>query len=144
MIRRRFLLAGLAVALAAPAAAESLPEVTLFKAPFCGCCEGHAEHLRAHGFVVRTRETHALVPMSRAARIPDELQGCHLALVGGYVVSGHVPAGVVRRLLAERPAIRAITLPGMPVGSPGMPGPKAEPFRIWAIGDGPPTLYAVE
>jgi hypothetical protein len=144
MISRRFLLASLAAGLAVPAAAEAGREIMLFKAPSCGCCDGHAAHLRAHGLTVHTHETHDLVTMSRAAGIPDALQGCHLALVGGYAVSGHVPAPVVLRLLVERPPVRAITLPGMPVGSPGMPGPKTEPLRIWAIGVGAPALYAVE
>lgn len=124
-----------------PAGAE---EVTLYKTPQCGCCEAYADYLRANGFTVTVEPTHELVSMSREAGIPDDFQGCHLAFVDGYVVSGHVPVGTVDRLLAERPAIAGVTLPGMPMGSPGMSGVKSEPFTIYAIGDLPPSVYAVE
>ena len=127
-----------------PAAAEAAEAVRIYKTPQCGCCEGHAEHLRENGFEVAVTPTHDLAAMSRMAGISDEMAGCHLALVGGYVVSGHVPAGVVARLLEERPAIKGVTLPGMPMGSPGMGGDKAEPFTIYAIGEGEPQVYAVE
>src|SRR3546814_2652481 len=71
--------------------------------------------------------------MSRAAGIPDDYQGCHLSQIDGYVVSGHVPVETVNRLLSERPDIAGITLPGMPMGSPGMSGVKTEPFTIYEI-----------
>ena len=70
--------------------------------------------------------------------------GCHTTLVEGYVVEGHVPIGAVLRMLDERPAIRGISLPGMPAGSPGMFGEKAQPFTIYEIDDGAPKVYAVE
>ncbi|KOX50538.1 metal-binding protein, partial [Streptomyces purpurogeneiscleroticus] len=72
------------------------------------------------------------------------LQGCHTLLIDGYVVEGHVPVAAVRRLLAERPAIRGISLPGMPAGSPGMDGEKTEPFTVYEIGDGAPKVFARE
>jgi hypothetical protein len=72
------------------------------------------------------------------------VEGCHTTLVDGYVVEGHVPIGPVLRMLAERPAIRGISLPGMPTGPPGMFGEKTEPFAIYEIGDGEPKVYAVE
>jgi len=119
-------------------------EVTLYKNPQCGCCEGYADYLRENGFDVTVKPTHELVPMSRAAGIPDDFQGCHLAFIDDYVVSGHVPVATVDRLLAERPDIKGITLPGMPQGSPGMSGVKTGPFEIYGIGDGAPHLYATE
>ena len=76
--------------------------------------------------------------------MPEPLEGCHTTLVGGYVVEGHVPIGAVLRMLDERPAIRGISLPGMPAGSPGMFGEKAQPFTIYEIDDGEPKVYAVE
>ncbi len=51
--------------------------------------------------------------------MPSECKSCHLALWGGYVVVDHVPFEVINRLLAERPDVKGITLPGMPPGSPG-------------------------
>ena len=82
--------------------------------------------------------------MSRKAGIARDFEGCHLAHIDGYVVSGHVPVSAIRRLLGERPAIKGITLPGMPLGSPGMGGAKQEPFTIYEIGDGAPKVFAKE
>jgi len=117
---------------------------TLHKNPQCGCCEGYADYLRANGFTVTVKPTHELGPMSRAEGISDDFQGCHLTYIEGYVISGHVPVGTVERLLSERPAIRGITLPGMPMGSPGMSGTKTEPFTIYEIGPGRPKVFAVD
>ena len=123
------------------AAAE---EVTLYKNPQCGCCENYANYLRDNGFTVTVKPTHELVPMSREAGIPDEFQGCHLAFIENYVVSGHVPVDTVNRLLTERPDIKGVTLPGMPMGSPGMNGVKRQPFTVYEIGEGQPKVYAVD
>ena len=74
--------------------------------------------------------------------VPDDLDGCHTTIMGQYVVEGHVPLEVVQRLLTEKPTIKGVSLPGMPSGTPGMPGPKEGPFKIYAFGNGPSTLYA--
>lgn len=136
---------GLGLLLTTPAfAGESSKVVALFKNPQCGCCEGYAEYLRKNGFKVTVKSTHDLVTMSRNAGVPDEFQGCHLAFIDGYVVSGHVPVNTVNRLLSERPTIRGITLPGMPMGSPGMSGEKYAPFKIYELGGDTPKVYATE
>jgi hypothetical protein len=122
----------------------SAADATLYKNPQCGCCEGYADYLRQNGFTVTVKPTHELAPMSRAAGIPDDFQGCHLTYIDGYVISGHVPVSTVNRLLTERPAIKGITLPGMPMGSPGMSGTKTEPFTIYEIGPGRQKVYAVD
>lgn len=119
-------------------------EVTLYKNPGCQCCDGYADYLRQNGFTVTVKPTHDLAEMSRAAGISDAFQGCHLSKIDGYVVSGHVPVGTVNKLLSERPDIAGITLPGMPMGSPGMSGTKTERFTIYEIGGKAPEIYAVE
>jgi hypothetical protein len=142
---RALFTAGLLLAAATPAAAQSAPgAVALYKNPECGCCEGYADYLREHGFMVTVTPTGELPTMSRKAGIPDDFQGCHLTFVEGYAVSGHVPMSVVKRLLVERPGIKGVTLPGMPPGSPGMGGSKTEPFTIYQVGEGAPQVYAVE
>ena len=108
-------------------------DVTLYKNPQCDCCEGYADYLRENGFDVTVKATHDLAEMSREAGISDEFQGCHLSFVDGYVVSGHVPVGTVEKLLTERPDIKGVTLPGMPMGSPGMSGTKEAPFEMLEI-----------
>jgi hypothetical protein len=137
--------AGLLLAAMTPAAAQQAPgTVALYKNPQCGCCENYADYLREQGFTVTVTPTHDLVSMSSQAGIPEDFQGCHLAFIEGYAVSGHVPMSVIQRLLDERPAVKAITLPGMPMGSPGMGGVKEEPFTVYQVGEGAPEVYAVE
>ncbi|MEC9244770.1 MAG: DUF411 domain-containing protein [Pseudomonadota bacterium] len=115
-----------------PRAAEA-QEVMLYKNPQCGCCEGYADHLRKNGFTVTVEPTHDLVTLSREAGVPDVVQGCHLSMIEGYAVSGHVPVASIRKLLSERPDIKGVTLPGMPLGSPGMGGAKEGPFEVLEI-----------
>lgn len=117
---------------AAPALAGE-KDLMLYKNPQCGCCEGYADYLRENGFTVTVKPTHDLAEMSREAGIPDQFQGCHLSFVDGYVVSGHVPVNTVEKLLTERPDIKGVTLPGMPMGSPGMGGAKQGPFEMLEI-----------
>jgi hypothetical protein len=139
------LAAALALSTAPAWADDGARHAELFKTPGCGCCDGYADHLRASGFDVTVRETHDLARIAAAAGVPAPLQGCHTTMIDGYAVSGHVPVAQIERLLAERPAVRAISLPGMPVGTPGMPGPKTETWTTFAIGeDGAATVFAVE
>lgn len=146
---RRALLAGaaaLAFAMAAPPAinAGEKPELTMYKRPFCGCCDGHADHLRKNGYKVSVIQTEHLSRIKKQHRVAQEFEGCHTILADGYVVEGHVPAKIIDRLLKERPEIRGISLPGMPDGSPGMSGVKTEPFVIYELSDGPGKVYATE
>ena len=92
------------------------------------------------------RPTNDLAAISRKAGIPENLEGCHTSFIGSYVVDGHVPVNTIRKLLDEKPAIVGITLPGMPLGSPGMDGEKAAPLMIYAISrDGtPPRIFDVD
>jgi hypothetical protein len=131
--RRDLLIAASAVVLTTSAHAAPVP-VALYKSPECGCCDGYADYLRQHGFAVTVTATPELSDISRKAGIPSELQGCHTAFVGGYVVDGHVPVEAINKMLAERAPIKGITLPGMPEGSPGMAGTKTGRFTVYQIG----------
>jgi hypothetical protein len=126
------------------AQAEEPRVATLYKNPACTCCETYAGYLRENGFEVTVEATHDLPLIKRQHGVPGPLEGCHTTLVEGYVVEGHVPVAAILRLLTERPAIKGISLPGMPAGSPGMFGEKTEPFTIYEIGDGSAKVYAVE
>ncbi|HVC63617.1 MAG TPA: DUF411 domain-containing protein [Acetobacteraceae bacterium] len=152
MNRREFALALIGVA--APAAALLRPpparaaapiHAVLYKNPQCTCCEAYAHYLEQNGFQVDVTPTNDLAEISRKAGVPEALEGCHTMFVGGYVVDGLVPVRIVRKLLTEKPTIAGITLPGMPAGSPGMPGPKAGPLTVYAVSkDGtPPRVFAV-
>jgi hypothetical protein len=134
MHRIPFAVLSLWLALAAPLAAEPKPEVQVYKSPTCGCCEKWVDHLRAEGFTVRTKDVPDVSPIKLENGVGPELSACHTAFVGGYVVEGHVPASDIRRLLAERPAVAGLAVPGMPVGSPGMEGPNAKPYEVLSFG----------
>jgi hypothetical protein len=145
-MNRRSFCRGVALAtVAVPLPALAAPtKATLYKNPQCSCCEGYAAYLRENGFVVDVKPTNDLAEISQKAGVPEKLQGCHTMFVDRYVVDGHVPVSVIRKLLSEKPAIAGITLPGMPEGSPGMTGRKSGPFTIYAVTkDGAaPTVYA--
>ena len=108
------------------------PQMTMYKDPYCGCCEGWAEHMKAAGFNVTVKVEEAMDTVKAKYGVGASLASCHTAVVGGYVIEGHVPAGAVKRLLAERPQATGLTAPGMPIGSPGMemPGSKADTYDV--------------
>jgi hypothetical protein len=135
---------GLGLAGAVPVLAADPVEATLYKNPQCGCCEGHAQYLRGFGWQVTVIPTHDLNAIKADNGVPEPLAGCHTMLVDGYVIEGHVPIATLNRLLTEKPAIKGISLPGMPAGSPGMGGEKEGPFTIYEIGESVPKVYAVE
>jgi hypothetical protein len=144
MKRRTFCLAAMFTALA-PALPLAAPiQATLYKNPQCSCCEGYATYLRQNGFDVDVKPTNDLAEISQKAGVPEDLQGCHTMFIEGYVIDGHVPVEVIKKLLSERPKIAGVTLPGMPEGSPGMTGRKREAFVIYSITkDGAtPKVYA--
>lgn len=117
---------------APPVPADSTT-VTVWKSPTCGCCRNWVEHMRKEGFTVVAIDTSDLNAVKRTHGVASDLGSCHTATVGGYVVEGHVPAADVRRLLAERPAIVGVAVPGMPMGSPGMEGPFRQKYDVIAF-----------
>jgi hypothetical protein len=149
-LTRRTFLASLAGSVALGAVAALLvplagraagSDVAVWASPTCGCCGGWVEHMRDAGFTVTVHLTEDLAPVKAKSGVPDGLQSCHTAVVGGYVVEGHVPAADVRRLLAERPAARGLSVPGMPQSAPGMDNP-GQPYEVMLFGRGEPTVYA--
>lgn len=116
----------------------------LYKQPGCQCCDAYADYLRENGFdvvVLERGQARDVVPSVR-----KDLRGCHSTMIDKYVVEGHVPVGPIKRLLAEKPDIKGISLPDMPQGSPGMSGTKKEPFKILSIpdGEGAAPVYMTE
>lgn len=123
--------------------AEDLPTILVYKTPTCGCCNGWIEHLEAAGFTVDARDVRDLMRVKLDAGVPTGMSSCHTAIVDGYVVEGHVPAEHVVRMLEERPGIAGIAAPGMPIGSPGMEGPNAQPYQVLSFAaDGSSAVFA--
>ena len=125
------------------ALAEDLPAMTVWKSPWCGCCGDWIEHMRAAGFEVDVKDVENLDPLKRMAKVPDELQSCHTARVGGYTLEGHVPAADVKRLLEDRPDALGLFVPGMPSGSPGMENGAHDPYDVLMLKpDGGTEVYS--
>jgi hypothetical protein len=112
------------------AAAQAPPQVEVFKSPTCGCCAKWVDHLKAQGFAPKTTEMVNLTAVKTKYAVPKALQTCHTAIVGGYVIEGHVPAEDIKRLLKERPPVVGLAVPGMPIGSPGMEGPNPDRYDV--------------
>lgn len=135
--RRVFLALSAAVA-ATPsrfAKADGLPIIQVFKSPTCGCCSMWVDHLTESGFKVEAKDVADLNAVKQMAGVPGHLQACHTAVVDGYTIEGHVPADAIKKLLAGRPAVKGLAVPGMPAGSPGMPSPTPEPYDVIAFGE---------
>jgi hypothetical protein len=146
---KRFALALVTLCLLVPAPGSTaqgrLPVVEVYKEPTCGCCSKWIDHLRSHGFTARAIDTDRIDEIKTSRGVPRQARSCHTAIVGGYVVEGHVPAADILRLLKERPAVAGIAVPGMPIGSPGMevPGTRAQAFDVIAFGkDGSTRVFA--
>ncbi len=122
------LLAGLALSLGA--GAQGAPLIEVYKSPSCGCCGDWIKHLRANGFEVRAHDVPDASPYRARFGVPERLGSCHTATVAGYAIEGHVPANDIKRLLAARPKAAGLAVPGMPAGSPGMEGPKSDPYDV--------------
>lgn len=139
MTRRKFVLGGSAMLalgnLPAARAQRALPPVTVYKTATCGCCSDWVKHMQASGFAVQTREVADTAPIRQKFGVPEELASCHTAVVGGYLIEGHVPAADIKRLLREKSKAKGLSVPGMVVGSPGMEQGAAQPFATIAFGE---------
>ena len=151
MQRRSLLLAATALIGAttlparAAAPATTLPVLQVWKDPNCGCCKDWVSYLQRDGFQVQVFET-GNTAMRQRLGLPAKYGSCHTALIGGYVIEGHVNATEIRRLLAEKPKAIGIAVPGMPVGSPGMDGPeyggRKDPYDVLLVqADGSSRVY---
>ena len=118
--------------------AQAKPHVQVWKSPSCGCCKAWVEHMQTEGFSVTSHNVEDTSPIRDNAGIPKSMGSCHTAIVGGFAIEGHVPAREVRRLLGETAAFKSkvvgLTVPAMPVGSPGMEqGSRRDPFNVILI-----------
>jgi hypothetical protein len=120
-------------------------ELAVWKSPTCGCCQAWVEHMAANGFKATVTETRDLDPIKQRFGVPERLQSCHTARIGGYTIEGHVPAADVAAMLEQKPDIVGLTVPGMPLGSPGMevPSGQQDDYDVVAIGrDGSASVFS--
>lgn len=129
-------LAGMALAMPEFARAASGTPLEVWKDPNCGCCHDWVTHMEAAGFTVTVHDTGNNAVRARLG-LPQKLGSCHTALVGGYLIEGHVPAADVRALLQQKPKALGLAVPGMPIGSPGMDGPaygnRRDPYDVLLV-----------
>jgi hypothetical protein len=140
-LNRRAILVSLASGVAAagfPLVFASQPKITVTKDPNCGCCTAWGTHLRENGFEVTLTDNPQINRVKAKLGVPSALASCHTAETEGYVVEGHVPADAIHRLLRDRPKVRGLAVPGMPIGSPGMEveGTPPETYSVIAFGPG--------
>ena len=115
--------------------------IEVFKTPSCGCCNGYVLFLEKGGFKVKQTDMGSLHTIKQKYNIPLEMQSCHTTIIGKYFIEGHVPLEAINKLLKEQPNIEGIALPGMPIGTPGMPGDKDEPYVIYQLVDGKFSVF---
>lgn len=112
---------------------NELVDVTVYKTPACGCCSAWVQHLEKNGFKVNAINKPDLSSLKQQLGIAPNLQACHTAKIGNYFVEGHVPANDIKKMLLTKPGIKGITVPGMPMGSPGMEGARVDKYDVIAI-----------
>lgn len=128
--RRGLLVSGAAALLGSSCARAANPKMlVVYKTPYCGCCKGWVTHMTRAGFNPTINELEDLAPVRSRYGVPFKLSSCHTGVIGGYVVEGHVPPADVMRLLREKPKALGLTVPGMPIGSPGMEVPNGSAER---------------
>ena len=136
--RRQLMIGGagaaLTLSLSGHLAAATAAKIQVFKTPTCGCCTMWVDHLAANGFEVEAEDLADLSSIKEMAGVPDHLLACHTGMIEGYAIEGHIPAAAIKNLLAERPEIKGLAVPGMPAGSPGMPSPTPERYDVIAFG----------
>jgi hypothetical protein len=132
-------------ALAQSATSKTGPLVQVWKDPNCGCCKDWMVYLEANGFRTQVFDTGNAGMRSRLG-MPQKFGSCHTALVAGYVIEGHVPAREIQRLLKEKPQALGLSVPRMPLGSPGMDGPeyggRKDPYDVLLVAkDGSSSIF---
>jgi len=121
---------GLAAAICSGPILADEPKITVYKSAACECCSKWAKHLEENGFQVETVNLNDLGMVKSMSGVDPKLASCHTAKIEGYVIEGHVPADDIKRLLAERPEVTGLTVPGMPHGSPGMQTGREDPYQV--------------
>ena len=143
MIKHFLLRGAFAATLGLPTfAVAALPVIEVYKSASCGCCSEWIRHLEANGFTVRAKNVEMPAQYRKLSGIPDALGSCHTGLVNGYAIEGHVPASEIKQLLREKPKAKGLAVPAMPMGSPGMEGPRKDAYDVLLVnGNGSTEVY---
>ena len=116
--------------------------IKVVKSPTCGCCAKWIEHLEEAGFEVEVEDSYDMAQVKAQAGVPAAVQSCHTAMIGDYVFEGHVPVETIVRFMKERPDVKGLAVPGMPVGSQGMEmGGRVDPYDVIAFDGSTTSIY---
>ncbi|WP_328187936.1 DUF411 domain-containing protein [Marinobacter sp. OP 3.4] len=147
-MKQRILAAGLIAAMATSYSAiaeENTLSIEVYKSPSCGCCGDWVDHLEENGFEVDVTDTANLNQVKMDAGLTPQLSSCHTAFIGDYVIEGHVPAADIKRLVETAPQAHGLTVPGMPVGSPGMEmGDRKDAYQVLLFNEAGQTRVFAE
>jgi len=106
-------------------------DIEVYYSKSCGCCKKWMSHLKTQGFTVKPKPIAYIQDFKKKHGIAGEYSSCHTAFIGGYIIEGHVPADDIKRLLKDKPDIKGLSVPAMPVGTPGMEhGDRKDPFYV--------------
>ena len=108
-------------------------DIIVYKSPTCGCCNKWIKHLEKEGFSVKAINKRNMKKVKTKFDVSREYQSCHTAKVGKYFIEGHVPAADIKKLLKEKPYVKGLAVPGMPMGSPGMEGHRKDKYAVIII-----------
>lgn len=124
------------------AAMAAKPVIEVYKTEYCGCCKAWIKHLESNGFTVKAHDVEDPGEFRAKFGMADKFGSCHSATVKGYAIEGHVPASEIVRLLTEKPKAAGLAVPGMPAGSPGMEGARADAYEVLLVQpNGAHTVY---
>lgn len=145
MLTGLLLLGGGATLAAWRAAPAPLPTIRVVKSVTCECCSKWVDYMKKEGFTVTVENKDEFTALKRANGVTSDLESCHTAFVGGYVIEGHVPADLVKKLLKDHPAgVKGLAAPGMPPSAPGMDSPTKQKYTIYQFdAKGHATVYAI-
>jgi len=113
----------------------TLPKITVYKSPTCGCCKKWVKHLEENGFEVEAHNSQDMFSVKQQMGITRNIQSCHTGEIDGYFIEGHVPADDIKRLIKEKPNAAGLSVPGMPMGSPGMEGKRKDTYSVLLVSE---------
>lgn len=141
-VGRALMLPLLALLALGPAAATAA-DVVVYMSPTCGCCSAWVTHLEKSDLSVETHDRYDMTTVKNQLDVPQRLRSCHTAIAGDYLIEGHVPADLISRVLKEKPPVVGLAVPGMPMGSPGMEGPRKDDYAVVTFDEnGQVSVYA--
>jgi hypothetical protein len=127
--------AGGRLAAQVPGSSAKPTPITIYKSSSCECCAKWVAHVRNNGFEPTVHDEEDMDAIKAQLGVPVGVRSCHTAVVGQYLIEGHVPASDIQHLVGQQPRVAGLAVPGMPSGTPGMaqPGAKIAGFEVVAF-----------